>query len=101
MIVYNSTIKIHPAIEKAWVQWQQQVHIPAVMATGIFNDYKMYRLLDQDEAEGITYVLQFFSAIPEGYQQFTAQHAQRLQRLAQERWGDLYIAFNTVMEVVN
>ncbi len=101
MIVYNTTVKIHPAIEKAWVQWQQQVHIPALMATGKFTDYKMFRLLEQDESDGVTYVIQFFSPTWETYEQYNAQHADALQRMAQERWGDLYIAFRTVMQVVN
>ncbi|MFT3826530.1 MAG: DUF4286 family protein [Chitinophagaceae bacterium] len=101
MIVYNNTVKIHPAIEKAWVQWQQQVHIPAIMATGRFTDYKMFRLLEQDEEEGITYVIQYFSPSQQEYEQFIEQHAALLQRQAQERWGDLFIAFRTVMQVVN
>ena len=61
MIVYNITIKIEPAIEAEWINWQKLEHIPEVMATGFFTNYKFYRLLDQDEEDGITYIVQYFT----------------------------------------
>ena len=45
MIVYNISNKVETAIEADWVQWQQQEHIPAIMASGQFTDYKFYKLL--------------------------------------------------------
>ena len=67
MIVYNITIKIIPAIETEWVQWQQQEHIPAVMASGHFTDHKFYRLPGQEESDGITYIVQYFASPFESY----------------------------------
>ena len=62
MIVYNITIKIEPSIEKDWIDWQKKEHIPDVMATGLFTGFKFFRLLEADETEGITYVVQYFSS---------------------------------------
>ena len=101
MIVYNISIQIDPAIEKEWLQWQKQEHIPDVMSSGQFTDYKFYRLLEQDETEGVLYVLQFFAASQAHYKKFIREFAEKLRQKVYARWGDKFIAFRTVMEVVN
>ena len=68
MIVYNISMKVDPAIEKDWVQWQQQEHIPAIMATGQFSDYKFYKLLEEQTDESATYIVQYFAPSIENYQ---------------------------------
>jgi hypothetical protein len=101
MIVYNFTIKIHPAIENAWLQWQQQEHIPEIMASGQFTEYKMFRLLEQDETDGLTFVVQYFAPTMENYLTFIEEFAPVLQQKAFDKWGNRFIAFRTVMQVVN
>jgi uncharacterized protein DUF4286 len=70
MIVHNITNNIAPAIETEWVQWQQQEHIPETMASGYFTEYKFYRLLEQDKADGIVYIIQYFIPSLENYSQY-------------------------------
>jgi hypothetical protein len=101
MLVYNISIKITPAIEKDWVQWQQQEHIPAIMATGCFVDYKFYKLLEQEEAEGITYIIQYFANTQQAYQQYINDTAPLLRQKALDRWGNQFIAFRSIMRTVN
>lgn len=100
MIVYNSTIKIHPAIEESWLQWQQEEHIPDTMRSGQFTGYHMYRLLDQDDSEGPTYVIQYTAPDLLHYQRYLDEFAPVLQQKAFDKWGDLFIAFRTIMQVV-
>jgi hypothetical protein len=101
MIVYNITIKIDPAIKAEWLQWQHGEHIPEIMATGLFSEYRMFRLLEQDEEEGITYVVQYFAGSMDAYQRYVEHHAPVLRRKALEKWGERFVAFRTVMELVN
>ena len=101
MFVYNITIKIDPEIEPAWVQWQKTEHIPEIMSTGLFNDYKFFRLLDQDERDGITYVLQYFTSSMENYKKYISEFAPGLRDKGLEKWGDRFIAFRTIMEIVH
>lgn len=100
MVVYNVTIKINPQIEQDWVQWLKQEHIPEVMATGLFTSHQVYRLLLQDESDGITYVVQYAAASPDDYNQYVHQHATGLRKKADEKWGGQYVAFRTLMQVV-
>lgn len=101
MIVHNITIKIVPDIEEAWVQWQQQEHIPAIMASGQFSQWKMFRLLEQDDSDGLTFVIQYFAPTLENYIRYIEEFAPVLRQKAFDKWGERFIAFNTVMEVVN
>ena len=100
MIVYNITLKIDPEIESEWVQWQQQEHIPEVMATGLFNEYRFFHLLEQDETDGITYIVQYFASSMDDYKHYIENFAPLLREKALSKWGDRFIAFRTIMQLV-
>ncbi|HEY1870284.1 MAG TPA: DUF4286 family protein [Chitinophagaceae bacterium] len=101
MIVYNITIKIDPQIEKDWIEWQKNENIPEIMATGLFSEYKFYRLLEQDDTEGITYVMQYFTSSLENYKRYTEEYALKMQKKTFEKWKHQFIAFRTIMKIVN
>ena len=101
MLVYNITIKIVPAIEKEWKYWQQQEHIPEIMATGFFTEYKFYKLLEQDNDDGITYIVQYFSESHDLYNRYIKESAPVFRQKALDKWGEKFIAFRTVLQVVN
>jgi hypothetical protein len=100
MYIYNITIKIDNNIIKEWLQWQQQEHIPGIMRTGLFSDYKFFHLLEQDESEAHTYVVQFLTDDINNYHEYLKTHAPALREDAIKRWGDGFIAFRTLMESV-
>ncbi|SRR6266496_2230425 len=101
MIVYNITCKISPPIEAEWVNWQKQEHIPEIMKTGLFTDHKFYRLLDQDEEDGISYIIQYFTSSIENYNKYIQQSAALMRQKAIDKWGDQFITFRTIMQLVN
>jgi hypothetical protein len=71
------------------------------MASGQFTQWKMFRLLEQDDSEGMTFILQYFAPSLENYNKYIEEYAAVLRKKAFDRWGDRFIAFRTVMEVVN
>ncbi|MET3875066.1 DUF4286 family protein [Chitinophaga sp. OAE865] len=100
MIIYNVTTKVATDTHFRWLQWLQEEHIPAMLATGIFHDYRISRLLEQDDEEGPTYVVQYFADSLKDYQSFADQHQQALRQRGYDLFGDRFIAFTTVMEVI-
>lgn len=100
MIVYNSTIKVHPAIEAKWLQWQKEEHIPETMRCGQFTAGHIYRLLDQDDSDGNTYIIQYEARDLAQYQRYLDEFAPALLQKAFDKWGDQFIAFRTIMQVV-
>lgn len=101
MIVYNLSLKISTEIEAEWIKWQQEEHIPEVMASGCFTECKFYRLLSQDDDEaGITFIIQYFSPDINLYNTYVEKNAPLLRQKAMNKWGNRFIAFRTVMQAV-
>ncbi|WP_194775210.1 DUF4286 family protein [Pararhodonellum marinum] len=101
MILYNVTINIEKEVEEEWKAWMKEVHIPDVMATGMFQDKKFYKLLHETEDGGINYCVQYFAAKMEDVQQYHAQHAPRLQAEVQKHFKDRFVVFRSLLELVD
>lgn len=99
-IIYNVTVKVDAAIADAWLHWLQAEYIPAVLQTGCFSSHKIVRLLEVDDSEGPTYAIQYSAASKADYNRYMLLHAQPLQQQSYEKWGDRFIAFGSVMQVV-
>jgi hypothetical protein len=100
MIVYNITSKVRWDILEAWLAWQLEEQIPAILATELFDDYQLYRLLEQDEDEGPTFVIQLFTTSLERYHQFVIEFAPALQQTGLDKWGNGFISFRTLLQSV-
>jgi len=101
MIVYNVTVKVNWKILEKWLEWEIGEDIPAVLATGLFDDYKFFRLLEQDEEEGPTFIVQYFTRSLENYQKYIMEFAPARQETGRNKWGDGFIAFRTLMQLVH
>lgn len=100
MIIYNETIIVDEAIYKQWLSWMQSVHIPAVMATGLFNSHRILKVLDSPN-EGVTYCIQYIAKTLEDYNQFKNKHQLALQLVHQQKFENQFVMFHTLMENVN
>ena len=100
MIVYNITVKIDHAIGDEWINWQKEIHIPEVMATGAFTGHRFYKLLDHDDDEGKIFVIQFFANSRQEYDTFIKQFSPILKNKALEKWGDKAVYFRTLLQNV-
>lgn len=101
MIIYNVTIKVEPQIADEWVAWMKEEHIPELMNTGLFVDYRLNHLLEQEESEGVTYTAQYFCDSMEHYNNYISEHAPLMRERGIKRFGNKFIAFRTVMEVIS
>ena len=98
--IYNVTIKVEPSIADKWLQWLLEEHIPEVMSTHCFADYRVVKILEIDESEGPTYAIQYRSIDKEHYQDYIDNFAASLRNKSFAKWGDRFIAFRTIMEIV-
>ncbi|MCW3073378.1 MAG: hypothetical protein JWP69_447 [Flaviaesturariibacter sp.] len=99
-IIYNVTIKVDKGIATAWLAWLLEEHIPAIIATGCFHSYKVVRLLETDDAEGPTYAIQYFATDLAEYTRYIREHAPAFRQDSTNKWGNAFIAFRSVMEVI-
>lgn len=100
MIIYNVTLKTDNAVATEWVRWMKESHMPELLQTGLFTDCRLCRLLEQDEAEGITFVAQYYCDSLEDYDTYVHAHAPNMRKKMLEKFGDKVVAFRTVMEVM-
>lgn len=100
MIIYNVTVKVSPARAEEWVLWMKEEHIPELLATGLFVESRLSRLLEQDESEGITYSAQYFCRNLNDYRSYIEQFAPLMREKGLKRFGDQMIAFRSVMEEI-
>lgn len=100
MILYNVTVKIEKSSVKEWLDWMKTRHIPDVIATGHFTEYRICHLLEHDEEEAATYVIQYSCPSLHKYNHYILHDAPRLREEHEKLFKDKYIAFRTVMEVL-
>ncbi|MCK7558801.1 DUF4286 family protein [Chitinophaga sedimenti] len=100
MVIHNVTYKISNAIKDRWLDWMKADHIPETMDTGLFHDYRICRLLEQDDSDGPTFTVQYYTDTLENYETYIQEHASRLRQRSYAMFGDQFVAFRTVMQVV-
>lgn len=100
MILYNVTIKINQVLEKEWLNWMRTVHIPDVLKTGSFEEHKICKILHEEEDGGVTYAFQYFCKDMTTFQAYQAKYAKALQQEHADRYKNQYVAFRTLMEVI-
>jgi len=99
MIVYNVSIKIEPNVKDDWIKWMKEKHIPDVMNTGVFSDYKFLEITNE-EAKG-TYAIQYSCQSIDDLNRYFDLYANNLQSEHQKRYINKFVAFRTIMRDIS
>ena len=99
MYIYNVTVSIDKLVADEWHQWMKIIHIPMVMKTGCFTEYKMCKVLNVDD-EGATYSTQYSFNDMKDIESYMANEAPRLQADMKDLYEGKYVAFRTLLEIV-
>ncbi len=100
MFIYNITTKVDHAILNKWLEWQKEIHIPEIMATGFFTEHRFYKLLEHDDHEGEIFVTQFLATSKEDYDRYLRQYAPQLRQKTLDKWNDKVVSFRTLLQNV-
>jgi hypothetical protein len=100
MILYSVTVNIDHDVHEEWLHWMRTQHVPEVMATGLFVESKMLRLLNEFDNGGITYSFQYYLKSMEDYIRYENDHAPRLQTEHARKYDGKFVTFRTLLEVV-
>jgi len=101
MIIYNVTVNINEEVHDEWVAWMRDVHIPDVMATGFFLENRFAKVLLTKDEGGVTYSVQYLCKNMADLQIYQGSHAPRLQADVNEKFAGKFVAFRTVLELVD
>lgn len=99
MYLYNVTLILEDAAAQEWLQWMQDVHIPEVMATGLFISNRLLKVVDSPN-EGVTYCAQYVAESLEQYNKYQEEFAPALQAVLNERYKNRFVAYRSLMEFV-
>ena len=100
MIIYNVTVKIEHVIANQWLLWLKNVHIPELIATGCFTHATILRLMEVDETDGPTYAIQYHAESKALYNRYIDKFSDDMRKKSIDKWGNQFIAFRSVMQVV-
>lgn len=99
MIIYNVTVNVDEDIAEEFIRWMRDTHIPDVMRCGLFSEWRMLRVLAEEEG-GFTYAIQYTCADMSAYERYRDEFAPALQAHTRERYGNRVVAFRTLLEVL-
>jgi hypothetical protein len=101
MIVYNVTIKVEHQIADEWLNWLKEEHIPDMKSTGCFFEAVIFRLMDTDESDGITFAVQYHAIDHNAYKRYLKEFSTALRNKSKEKWQNRIVAFRSVLELVH
>ncbi|MBK9382815.1 MAG: DUF4286 family protein [Chitinophagaceae bacterium] len=84
-----------------WLTWLKEEHIPDLIGTGCFSHATILHLIEADDEEGITYAVQYHAECKGLYNRYIEKFADEMRKKGMEKWGNQFIAYRTVMQVVN
>ena len=100
MLLYNVTFGIDKEIEIEWIHWIKTNYIPAVMNTGLFIEFKFYKVLTHDDETSVSYSIQCFSKNIENILSYLNEFAPSIVEKHRELFKDKHVAFNTLLDEV-
>lgn len=101
MIIYNITIQINAAIESEWLSWIKSAYITGILNTGCFTVANILQILETDDPGHFTYAIQFHADSKALYNLYIEKYSHSMLQKSFDKWGDQFISFSTVMQVVN
>jgi len=101
MIIYNVTSRLDWSIHEDWLEWMKIEHIPQVLATGCFIHHQLVRLLQTDDTEGPTFAIQYFCNSMDICNVYFEIHAPKLRNDVIQKWGDRFVSFRSLMEIIS
>lgn len=100
MLLYNVTVGIDKEVEREWLHWMKMEHIPEVMNTNLFIDFKMYKVLHDQDDGNISYSVQYFAETLDHVTVYFEKFAPALLEKLRLRFKDKHVAFMTLLEEV-
>ena len=101
MIIYNVTCSMEKGLAEEWLKWMKESHLPEVMETGCFIEYKMLKLLTNDSDDtGVNYAIQYTCENHETLERYRSEYGPALQAKTLEKFGNSVLAYRSVLEHV-
>src|SRR5690606_21838093 len=99
MILYNVTVNVDADVHDEWLEWMKEIHMVDVLATGMFVEGKLARILAEEEG-GKAYSIQYFARSMDDYGKYLEDFAPKLQAEHERKFSGKVASFRTLLHVV-
>ena len=99
-IIYSVTVKIDNEVQDDWLEWMKTVHIPDVMNTGYFLENRICRVIGETD-DGTSYNIQYVCNSMKDLHEYQVKHAPALQKDHTERYEGRFVAFRTLLDMID
>lgn len=100
MLLYNVTFGVDKSVETEWIAWMKANYLPSMMGTGLFIEYKMYKVLTHDDETSVSYSVQCFAHKIENVLTYLNEYAPPLTEILMQKFKERHVAFNTLLEEI-
>jgi len=100
MLLYNVTIGIDKDAEDRWLSWIKENHIPRVMETGLFKQVRMFKVIQDESDDTISYSIQYFAASLDQVLQYLEKFAPNIMEDHRMMFLHKHVVFNTLLQEV-
>jgi hypothetical protein len=100
MLLYNITVGIDKEVELEWKAWVLEFYIAAAMRTGLFTDFKFYKVLTHDDEMSVSYSIQLYSETIDNVVIYLEKFAPLIVEEQRTRFLNKHVVFNTLLEEV-
>lgn len=98
-IIYNVTVNIDDSAHEEWLNWMKTKHIPDVMETGRFIENRFCKVLS-DDPQGTTYSIQYLCENHTVLEEYMKTEAPALQKEHSKKYEGKFVAFRTLLKVI-
>lgn len=97
MLLFNETIGIDRAVENEWLAYMREEYLVAVMNTGMFASWKIYKVLHEQDDDTVSYSVQYFAESIDNVQKYLEVYAPKLIEQFQQKFKGRHVAFRTLL----
>lgn len=100
MVLLNTTFHVHNSVTAEFIDWVYRTYIPKAMASGLFTDPIVSRILVETDPEGTSYAVQLRTNSHEKACQWHDNDAGDLKTGLAQKYGERILHFTTFMEII-
>jgi hypothetical protein len=100
MLIYNVTAHVENLIERAWLEWMEQEHIPEMLATKKFTKTKIFKIITDQDTGGVSYSAQYYCKNREKFKAYLKENAPLLRQKVQDKFGEQILFFRSELQLI-
>ena len=100
MVIYNVTTHVESSVEKNWLKWMKEKHIPEMLATKKFKTAKIFKIINENDKGGVSYAAQYHCNNKIALEQYLNDFAAKLREDAVNKFGERILSFRTELELI-